>query len=164
MRRQAMAMSLSLLVAPGVVRAQSENAAEDSRTAEQFIETAHEAYSVRSPRASPAPAPTGNEIVVQARRDVSESQRLSSPTERAYAAGQRPPDRIPDAPYVFGLPECGVEVTCHRIGRAPPPIYLIDFAALPEPLTPEEAVRVRRAEDAPLAFPTPAEASPAAVP
>jgi hypothetical protein len=86
--------------------------------------------------------------------------RVASPTERANAADEMPPDPIPQAPYVLGLPECGVEVTCHRFGRTPPPIYIIDLSAIPEALTPEESALVFRAEDQP----TPEAASPAAAP
>ena len=93
-----------------------------------------------------------------------EDQRLPSPTERAIAAGEKPPDRIPDAPYVLGLPECGVEVTCHRVGKAPPPIYIIDFDKIPVALTPEEAAHVVRAEDLPQDQASSGEASPAAAP
>lgn len=158
MRRQAMAMSLSLLVATGPLRAQGEATAGEARTAEQFIETAREAYSVRSRRAEPPPRPTSNEIVVQARRDISESQRLPSPIERAHAAGERPPDRIPSSPNVDGP---GIfQGDGMSIGSAPEPIYIIDLAAIPEPLTEEEASRVFRAPD-PVTLEA---ASPAAAP
>jgi len=130
------------------------------RTAEEFIEAARETYSVDETRPEACPAPVGNEIVVCRRIEDPDQFRVASPTERANAAGQMPPDPIPSAPYVLGLPECGVEVTCHRIGRTPPPIYIIDLAAIPVALTPEEAARVFRAEDRPI----PEAASPAAAP
>jgi hypothetical protein len=132
-----------------------------AQTAEEIIETAREVYTVDEPdEPERCPAATGNEIVVCRERDEPTDQRLASPTERAYAAGETPPDPVPRAPYVLGLPQCGVEVTCHRIGRAPPPIYIIDLSKIPEPLTPEEAAHVFRAED----LPTPEAASPAAAP
>ena len=136
--------------------------AQSERTAEQFIETARKVYAVEDaePEVDPCAAPSGNEIVVCARRDKVPDQRLPSPTDRARAADEMPPDPIPRAPYVLGLPECGVEVTCHRVGRAPPPIYIIDLKAIPEGLTPEEAALVSRAE----ASPSPAAASPGAAP
>ena len=137
---------------------------EAPRTAEQFIETAREAYSVDETRPEACPAPVGNEIVVCRRLEDPDQFRVASPTERANAAGQMPPDPIPQAPYVLGLPECGVEVVCHRIGRAPPPIYIIDLEAIPEALTPEEAALVFRAEDRPQATASPEAASPAAAP
>ena len=86
------------------------------RTAEQFIETAREIYSVPEPEAEPCSAPVGNEIVVCRQVDRVPDQRLPSPTDRARTARQMPPDPIPEAPYVLGLPECGVEVACHRMG------------------------------------------------
>ena len=132
-----------------------------AQTAEEIIETAREVYTVDEPdEPEPCPTSTGNEIVVCRQLDQPDDQRLASPTERAYERGETPPDPVPRAPYVFGLPQCGVEVTCHRIGRAPPPIYIIDLSKIPEPLSPEEAARVGRAED----LPSRAAASPAAAP
>ena len=132
-----------------------------AQTAEEIIEAARKVYTVDEPdEPEPCPTSTGNEIVVCAELDQPDDQRLTSPTERAYQSGETPPDPVPRAPYVFGLPQCGVEVTCHRIGRAPPPIYIIDLSKIPEPLTPGEAALVYRAED----LPTPEEASPAAAP
>ncbi len=57
-----------------------------------------------------------------------------------------------------------MEVVCHRIGRAPEPPLMIDLAALPHPLTPEEAALVFRAEDVPQEIATPEAASPEAAP
>lgn len=162
MRGEAGALAAAFLGAASPVLAQ-EPAAASPRTAEQFIETAREVYSVEKPKPPPCPEATAAEIVVCRESYDGEDQRLPSPTDRANAAGERPPDPIPSAPYVLGLPECGVEVTCHRVGRAPPPIYIIDFSKIPEALTPEEAALVFRAEDRP-AEPTPAEASPAVAP
>jgi hypothetical protein len=139
-----LAVAFAGLAAPAGAQTGS---AEVPRTAEQFIETARDAYSVDESRRESCPAPVGNEIVVCRRLEDPEQFRAASPTERANAAGRMPPDPIPSAPYVLGLPECGVEVTCHRIGRTPPPIYIIDLAAIPEALTPEEAALVFRAED-----------------
>jgi hypothetical protein len=155
MRGQAMVLAASLIGLAAPADAQSDA----PRTAEQFIETARETYAVRQEPA-PCATPVGNEIIVCRKRLDPDSQRLQSPTERAYAAGEMPPDPIPGAPYVLGLPECGVEVTCHRVGRAPPPIYIIDLAKIPEPLTTKEAARVFRAEDLPPEA-SPAAASPA---
>ncbi len=121
--------------------------AEQPRTAEQFIDTAREAYSVPEPEVERCATPVGNEIVVCRQLDKVPDQRLPSPTDRAQARGEMPSDPIPEAPYVLGLPECGVEVVCHRVGRPPPPIYIIDLSKIPEPLSPEEAARVFRAPD-----------------
>ena len=153
-----MAVALAGWAAPAAAQT------EVPRTAEEFIETAREVYSVDESRPEACPAPVGNEIVVCRRLEDPDQFRVASPTERANAAGQMPPDPIPQAPYVLGLPECGVEVVCHRIGRAPPPIYIIDLEAIPEALTPEEAALVFRAEDRPQATASPEAASPAAAP
>ena len=161
MRGQAVVLAVSLIGLADRAAAQT-GEGEAPRTAEQFIETARETYSVKQEPA-PCRTPVGNEIVVCRERLDPESQRLQSPTERAYANDEMPRDPIPNAPYVLGLPECGVEVTCHRIGRTPPPIYIIDLSKIPEPLTPVEAARVCRAEDLPPAA-SPAAASPAVAP
>ena len=136
---------------------------ESTRTAEEFIETAHEYYHVEKPKPPPCPEATPAEIVVCRESYDGEDQRLPSPTDRAIAAGERPPDRIPDAPDVFGIPPCKSYAFCARVGTAPPPIYIVDFSKIPEALTPEQAAHVFRAEDAPPE-PTPAEASRAAAP
>jgi hypothetical protein len=143
-------------------RAQSDQGAEPPRTAEQFIETAREAYAVEEPEPDPCPAPLGQEIVVCAKVDRPSDQRLPSPTERAYANDEMPPDPIPRAPNVFGIPPCKAYAFCSKMGRAPPPVLIIDLEAIPEALTPEEAALVFRAEDLPEEAATPAEASPAA--
>ena len=161
MRGQAVVLAVSLIGLADRAAAQT-GEGEAPRTAEQFIETARETYSVKQEPA-PCRTPVGNEIVVCRERLDPESQRLQSPTERAYANDEMPRDPIPNAPYVLGLPECGVEVTCHRIGRTPPPSYIIDLSKIPEPLTPGEAALVFRAEDLPPE-PSPAAASPAAAP
>ena len=162
MRGQAVLLAVALAGLASPAAAHPEATEDEPRTAEQFIETARETYSVKKEPA-PCPTPVGNEIIVCRERLDPESQRLQSPTERTYANDEMPRDPIPNAPYVLGLPECGVEVTCHRIGRTPPPIYIIDLSKIPEPLTPEEAALVFRAEDLPPE-PSPAAASPAAAP
>jgi len=159
-QRVALVAAVIGLAAPAAAQDQ---AVDPSRTAEEFIETAREAYSVEEPKPPPCPEATSSEIVVCRESYDGEDQRLPSPTDRAIAAGERPHDPVPDAPYVLGLPQCGVEVTCHSFGRAPPPVYIVDFSKIPEPLTPEEAAHVFRAEDGPP-DPSPAEASPAAAP
>ena len=161
MRGQAVALAATVFVMSEPALAQEQ--AESSRTAEEFIETAREVYSVEKPKPEPCPEATAAEIVVCRQSYDGADLRLPSPTDRAIAAGERPPDPVPNAPYVLGLPECGVEVTCHRVGRAPPPIYIVDFDKIPVALTPEEAAHVFRAEDLPAPA-KPAEASPAAAP
>ena len=132
----------------------------DGLTAEEMIEVAREEW--QSPELRGCPQAKPGEIVV-CKPDSAEF-RVESPTDEAIRKGEPMPDGIPRAPYVLGLPECGVEVECHRIGRAPEPPLMIDLAALPHPLTPEEAAHVYRAEDLPAAAASPEAASPAAAP
>jgi hypothetical protein len=114
-------------------------APEAARTAEQFIETAREVYSVENRNRRRVPEATAAEIVV-CREWYRRRGSAPAVAHRArHAAGEKPPDPIPDAPYVLGLPECGVEVTCHEVGKAPPPVYIVDFDKIPVALTPEEA-------------------------
>ena len=134
--------------------------AERGPTAEELIETARELYAAREPQPDPCPEATGSEIVVCRRLEDPEGFRVPSSTDEAIANGTRPRDRIPQAPDVFGLPPCSSYQFCTKVGRTPPPIYIIDLAAIPEPLTPEEAAGVVRAED----LATRAAASPAAAP
>jgi len=168
MRRRAIALVVALVLgAASRAHAQSDAAHEVAapRTAEEFIERAREVYSVREDQeALECPAPVGNEIVVCAPPDRPSDQSLPSPTERAQAAGERPPDRIPDAPDVFGLPPCKSYQFCSRIGRAPTPPLIIDLEAIPEGLTPEDAARVVRVPDPPDDGVRSEGASPAAAP
>jgi hypothetical protein len=158
MRGQAVVLAITLIGAAAPAAAQSDNSAAEPRTAEEFLETARETYSVAEAKFERCPAPSPNEIVVCRERLDPATQRLASPTDRAYAAGQAPPDPIPSAPNVDGPGIFqGKGIT---MGTDPEPIYIIDLSALPEPLTPEEAALVRRAEDPP----SPEAASPAAVP
>lgn len=138
-----------------------ERETESDLTAEEMIEVAREEWRTVEPKGCPEAKP--GEIVVCKPGD--EEFRAESSIDEAIREGNAVPDGIPRAPYVSGLPECGVEVTCHRMGRKPEPVLMIDLAALPHPLTPEEAALVFRAEDPPQeAAPTPAAASPAAAP
>jgi hypothetical protein len=126
-------------------------------SAEEMIGVARELYrpsGLRERCSAPAPG----EIVVCA--PASDEFRVTSPTDDAIATGEAVFDGLPRAPDVFGLPPCSAYVFCSKVGRVPPPVYLIDLEAIPEPLTPEEARHVFRAEDAP----SPAEASPAELP
>jgi hypothetical protein len=128
---------------------------EAAPTAEEMIEAAREAYRPRGlRRRCPVGAP--GEIVV-CPSDPDE-HRVPSSLDEATAAGRAMFDGVPRAPDVFGLPSCEI-VHCVSVGSPPPPLYLIDLKAIPEPLTPEEARQVLRAEN-----PSPAGASPAAAP
>jgi hypothetical protein len=164
MRRWALILTMASSVLPAPTRGQ-EAPPTQARTAEALIEHAREIYSVRRAELPPTcPEATTSEIVVCRPYAEDDSQRLPSPTERANASGERPPDPVPDAPSVFGIPPCKSYMVCTSVGRAPPPIYIIDLDAIPEPLTPEEAALVRRADPAPTAPANPGEASPAAAP
>ncbi len=165
--RKAAAFVLAVLALAGATpgHAQEVTAAASPPTAEQMIEVAREAY--RPPglrRRCPQPT-TPDEIVVCA--PDRDAFRVSSPTDDAIRAGQPVPDGVPRAPDVFGLPPCKAYAFCAKMGRTPEPPLLIDLAALPEALTPEEAALVFRAEDRPDAADvaaSPAAASPAAAP
>jgi hypothetical protein len=159
-----LAAALMAVASPAAAQSdeQSDSSTEEQRTAEQFLETARELYSVSERESEPCPAPVGNEIVVCRQLEDADKQRLLSPTERAQAAGEMPPDPIPSAPDLWGGMRGGVTVAkgCFvpPCPRPMPPI--IDFSKIPEALTPEEAALVFSAED----LPNREEASPAAAP
>jgi hypothetical protein len=153
MRGHGVALAIVLTGLAASAAAQSGPPPSDGRTAEQMIETAREAYSVDEPAPDPCPQSSSAEIVVCRQLDRVPDQRLPSPTERANAAGEAPPDPVPRAPDVFGIPPCSSYQMCTRVGRTPPPIYIIDLSKIPEPLTPEEAAHVFRAEEPPAEAP-----------
>jgi hypothetical protein len=165
MRGQAVALMIAAFGVAATAHAQAAKPAEPG-TAEHFIETARQIYAVEEPDLDPEPcaAPTQAEIVVCQQRDSVPDQRLPSPTDRARARDEMPPDPVPRAPDVFGLPPCKSQAVCMKVGRAPPPIYIIDLSKIPEALTPEDAALVFRAEDAPAEAASPAAASPAGAP
>lgn len=133
-----------------------------SPTAEEMIAVEREAWV--SPSLRPrCPEAQPGEIVV-CKENQEEQPRLESPTDEAIRTGQPMPDGLPRAPNVFGLRPCKAYAFCSRIGRAPEPALMIDLAALPYPLTPEEAAHVFRAEGLPPETATPEAASPEAAP
>jgi hypothetical protein len=150
MRGQAVTLAVALVGLACPAAAQSDAPAE-GRTAEQFIATAHEAYSVEQPEPDPCPTATNAEIVVCERYDQVPDQRLQSPTERAYADGAMPPDPIPSAPDLYGGMRGGVVVArgCFVPPCPRPMPPMVDFDKIPEPLSPEQAAMVFRAEDRP---------------
>jgi hypothetical protein len=159
MRSRAVAVATALAACAAALPAPAQETA-DPRTAEEMIEVARDEW--RSPNLQRCPEAQPGEIVVCAEDDA--KFRVESPIDEAIRKGEPVPDGIPRAPYVLGLPECGVEVVCHRIGRAPEPPLMIDLTALPNALPPEEAALVFRAEDLPAEPATPGAASPAAAP
>ncbi|HEY6814773.1 MAG TPA: hypothetical protein VI168_04460 [Croceibacterium sp.] len=154
-RTVALAAAVAALFVAPCARAQE---GEEARTAEQMIEVAREVW--RSPDLRPCPQSTPDEIVVCA--PDSEEFRVESSMDEAIRKGEAPPDPNPRAPYVLGLPECGVEVQCYRVGRTPTRPLIIDLAALPHPLTREEAAHVYRAENLPAETARPEAALPEA--
>ena len=124
------------LAAPGS-RAQ-DPAGDDDLTAEQMIEVAREEWRTVEPKGCPVAKP--GEIVVC--KPDSQEFRVESPTDEAISKGEPMPDGIPRAPYVLGLPECGVEVQCMKMGRTPTPPLMIDLSAIPIALTEAEAALV----------------------
>lgn len=126
-------------------------------TAEQMIEVARETWGTSDAHRRCPEAKPGEIVVCEPKQ---EDFRVESPIDEAIRTGQSVPDGLPRAPDVFGLPPCEAYTVCSRVGRTPEPPLLIDLAALPHPLTPEEAALVFRAEDPA----TPAAASPAAAP
>lgn len=156
----ALAVALAGCHAAASLRAQDRGISADP-TAEEMIEVAREVWAATAAR-RPCPAPTPGEIVVCAPGE--EVPRVESPTQEAIRKDERPRDSIPRAPDVFGLPPCDAYAFCSKVGRTPTPPLLIDLEALPEPLTPEEAALVFRAEDLPADAATPEAASPAEAP
>ncbi len=148
------AWGLAWAVLPGCMAALpalAQEAPDDGPTAEQMIEVAREAYRPPGLRRKCPPPERPGEIVVCA--PDPDEYRVSSPTDDAIAAGEPVADGVPRAPDVFGLPPCNTQTVCMKVGRAPPPIYIIDLEAIPEPLTPEQAAKVFRAEDLETAEP-----------
>ena len=156
MRGRAVVLAFAVASAPAAAQD------EPRRTAEEFIEHAREVYAVGDePEVEPCPEATAAEIVVcRQYQEYQDEPGILSPSEQALVDGVMPPDRIPSAPNVFGIPPCKSYTFCAGIGRDPPPVLLIDLEAIPEALTAEEAAHIFRVEDAP----SPAAASPAAVP
>lgn len=128
-----------------------------SLTAERLLEVAREAY---RPSGLPGGCDAGKagEIVVCASAS-DRVQRVSSPTDDAIAAGVAVRDRVLRAPELAPPPCDPRSRGCFKFGAPPPMPPMIDFSAIPEPLTPEEAALVFRVEDAPSsAAASPAEA------
>jgi hypothetical protein len=153
----AFAVAAGACLVGAAARPQDDEAAQ-GRTAEEMIEVAREQW--RAPELRGCPEAKPGEILVC--QEDEEDFDVESSLDEAIREGRPVPDGIPRAPYVLGLPECGVEVECIRIGRTPERPLIIDLSALPHPLTPEEAAHVYRAEDLPGAEASPEAASPEA--
>jgi hypothetical protein len=157
MPRFAVASALIAAAALGGTPAAGQDEAPAPPTAEAMIETAREAY--RPPGLMERCTPGADGEIVVCAPDP-ERYRVSSSIEDAIAADQPVPDGLPRAPNVFGIPPCEEMGVCMKIGSAPEPPLIIDLAALPHPLTPEEAANVFRADGEA----SPAGASPADAP
>ena len=160
----ALASALGACLATGSARSQEQDAP-STLTAEQMIEVARRLYGspdLREPCAQPKPG----EIVVC--HTEPEQPRLESPTEEALRKGERPPGMQPNAAHLFDPPPCvpSLLTFCGKFGGTPRAPVIVDLTTLPEPLTPEEAALVFRAEDHPAAAGAarPAAASPADAP
>ena len=136
--------------------ARGQDQADGEPTAERMIEVARETWRPPGLLGRCPPPERPGDIVVCAEDPA--KHRVTSPTEDAIRQGEPVYDGVPRAPDVFGLPPCSAYMFCASVGRDPEPPLLIDLSAIPEPLTPEQAARVVRAEDPA----SPAAASPAA--
>ena len=121
--------------------------AEHVPTAEDLIEVAREAYRPPGLRQR-CPEGASGEIVVCAPVD-NDSFRVSSPTDDAIAAGEAVSDGVARAPALAPPPCNPRSPGCIKFGQPPPMPPMVDYDAIPVPLTPEEAARVFRAEDGP---------------
>lgn len=126
-------------------------------TAEEALETARRAYRVTEPRRVACPQGEPGVIVVCQQRIDPDNLRVPSETDRAVAAGQAVDDGVPRAPDLYGGMAGGVTVMrgCFVPPCPPPAAIMIDLEAIPEPLTPEQARAVRRAEPTPEPGPDP---------
>src|SRR5205085_11907683 len=112
-------------------------------TVEQMVEAAHAKLRPLELRTRCPPAANG-EIVVCG--EVQHATGVPSSLDDAIAAGLAVPDGKPRAPDVLGMRPCKSYTVCSRVGRAPPPIPLIDLKAIPE--APPGSDAARHKEDA----------------
>jgi len=107
-----------------------------------MIEQQKEAYGVPSRKPRCAPGAPG-EIVVCARDD---SRFRAAPTSEVDPnSAQALADGVPRAPD-FSKGCHGGETGCVSFGWAPPPMYIIDLDAIPEPAPGSDADRIARGE------------------
>ncbi len=134
--------SAALLQTPAL-RAQE---APQEVTAEEVLESARASYGPVDTRAQ-CPESTGQEIVVCAPvQDDSEFRVESSGDLDPDGLGSD--DGVPRAPDVHGIPDIGgVTITgCFLPPCPPPPAYIVDFDALPEPPEGSDADRLSKGE------------------
>jgi len=105
-------------------------------TAEEVIDEADEKLGRSGARRRSEPSRPGEIVVTASRGD---EYRVPSSTDEAINEGRPVNDGHPRAPDVSGLPPCAP--VCISIGRAPPPIYMIDLKAIPEAPAGSDAAR-----------------------
>lgn len=139
MSRMTLVLFPALLAAPLAARAQDGEAAR----IEQLIEQQKQMFGVpsRRPRCEVG---SGNEIVVCA-QDESRFRALSTAEEDPESDAALN-DGLPRAPDFSGGPCNPKHVGCITGGWAPPPIYLIDLEAIPEPPPGSDADKIARGE------------------
>ncbi len=115
-------------------------------TAEEALANAQASYSA-VPREEACPQADPGTIVVCRRKVDPDSLRVRSENGRA-GDGRADRGDVPDAPYVYGGFMGGITVArgCFVPPCPRPAAVLIDLAAIPEALTPEQAAAVRRAD------------------
>jgi hypothetical protein len=140
-------LATALAAAPLAAQERTENPvpveAHQAPTAEQIVEAANEKLRAPGVRKACPPGVNG-EIVVCAPAQVGTG--VPSSLDDAIARGEAVPDGRPRAPDEFGIPPCHSYTVCSKVGRAPPPLYLIDLKAIPEAPAGSDAARYK--EDA----------------
>lgn len=140
---------------PGAALAQSPAATEAGletpaeTTVRRALETAKATYGppARRPRCSSG---SDGEIVVCA-PDSSDQYRVPSTAEsdpNSRAARRALDGNLPTAPQVGTVFDCSAG-DCIGFGSVPPPAYMIDFSALPEPPPGSDADLIAKGEKAP---------------
>ncbi|QQN74628.1 hypothetical protein [Croceicoccus sp. YJ47] len=96
----------------------------------------------------PAPTPcrpsSGDEIVVCA--PVVRDERVASYTTRNPTSPEARNLGVPDVVDVDGMPPCLAFCVTSKFGYAPPPVYIVDFGALPDAPPGSDADRIARGE------------------
>lgn len=116
-------------------------------TADDALIAANEAYTVLDPEPEPAfdcEDPVGDEIVVCAALEEQSQFRVPSSLDDGDDSHLSWDGRAPD----LGPPPCQPSATsaCIRFGWAPPPVYLFDITALPEPPAGSDADKIAKGE------------------
>jgi hypothetical protein len=122
-----------------------------SPTAEELVQATRDAYGPPPPadercEADQEAASISGEIVVCRRRSPQETQQLRERAETrsryAEATMDRNNPKTPD--FISDSQDQGWPPGCVRVGRVPPPAYMIDFDSLPETPPGSDADRIAR--------------------